>query len=95
MAEAFAESIRKYEKAAGHSCSRLNIVGGGSRNRLLSQMIADASEKPVRTGPQEATAMGNVLTQLEGAGELNHEESLEIMRKTFSGEVIEPQIRKK
>lgn len=95
IAEAFAESIRKYERAAGHSYSRLNLVGGGSRNRLLSQMIADASGKPVRTGPQEATAMGNVLTQLEGAGELNHEESLEIMRKTFSGEVLEPQIRKK
>ena len=90
MAEVFAECIGKYEQVAGRRYSCLDIVGGGSRNKLLNQMIADAAGKPVRTGPQEATAIGNVLTQLEGAGELTHSESLELMRKTFSDERIEP-----
>lgn len=90
IADEFAECIRKYEKVAGQSYDCLNIVGGGSKNKLLNQMIANASGKPVKAGPAEATAIGNVLTQLEGAGELNHKESLEFMRKTFTNQVTEP-----
>jgi rhamnulokinase len=48
----------------------LHIVGGGSRNRLLNQLVADACGRTVIAGPAEATAMGNVLVQAIGAREL-------------------------
>ena len=48
----------------------MHIVGGGSQNRLLCQLTADATGKPVLAGPVEATALGNVLVQARAAGVL-------------------------
>ncbi len=39
------------------------VVGGGSRNEVFCQYIADALNLPVYAGPAEATAIGNILTQ--------------------------------
>ena len=44
------------------------MVGGGSQNRLLCQLTANATGRPVVAGPVEATAMGNVLVQARAAG---------------------------
>lgn len=46
----------------------LHIVGGGIKNRLLSQFTADAIGKRVITGPQEATTIGNILVQAISLG---------------------------
>jgi len=54
----------------GLRLERLHIVGGGSQNRLLNQMTADALNRPIIAGPAEATAMGNVLMQAVALGEL-------------------------
>lgn len=51
-----------------HDIKRLHIIGGGSRNRALNQMTADAIGMPVVAGPSEATAMGNALIQARAAG---------------------------
>ncbi len=48
---------------------KLVVVGGGSANDLLNQMIADAAGVAVACGPIESTAIGNALVQhaaLEG-----------------------------
>lgn len=47
---------------------RLEILGGGSRNALLNRMTEEATGIPVTTGHVEATAIGNVLVQMEAAG---------------------------
>ncbi|MGA3056924.1 MAG: rhamnulokinase family protein [Candidatus Limnocylindrales bacterium] len=49
----------------------LRVVGGGSQNRLLCQLIADACGLPLVAGPAEATAFGNLLVQAMAAGELS------------------------
>ncbi len=49
----------------------VHIVGGGSQNRLLCQLTADATGKRVIAGPVEATALGNVLVQARAAGVLS------------------------
>jgi rhamnulokinase len=48
----------------------LHVVGGGARNELLCQLTADLCAIPVIAGPEEATALGNVLVQARAAGEL-------------------------
>ena len=48
----------------------MRIVGGGSQNRLLCQFTADACQRPVVTGPVEATALGNVMVQAMATGHL-------------------------
>jgi rhamnulokinase len=54
----------------GRPASRLHIVGGGSQNRLLNQLAADACGLPVRAGPVESAALGNACVQLIGLGAL-------------------------
>jgi rhamnulokinase len=58
------------EELTGETTNVIHIVGGGSQNTLLNQMTADACQRPVVTGPVEATAMGNLLVQVRASGEL-------------------------
>jgi rhamnulokinase len=44
------------------------VVGGGSQNRLLNQLTADATGIPVIAGPVEATAIGNVAVLARALG---------------------------
>ena len=49
----------------------IHIVGGGTQNELLNQFTANATGRPVITGPVEATALGNVLLQARTAGSIS------------------------
>ncbi len=60
------------EELVGHRLETIRIVGGGSRNRLLCQLAADACQRPVVTGPVEATALGNILVQAIATGHLSN-----------------------
>ncbi len=63
--------LDRLEPIAGRRARRVHVVGGGSRNELLMQCIADATQRQVLAGPVEATALGNVLLQALAAGELS------------------------
>ena len=56
------------EDVLGHPIDVLHIVGGGTQNKLLNQLAADATRKLVLAGPIEATAIGNVLVQAIAVG---------------------------
>lgn len=62
--------VETLEALTGRQLKTIRIVGGGSRNRLLSQFTADACQRPVVTGPVEATALGNVILQAIATGHL-------------------------
>lgn len=82
------KAIRMLEKLTNRGFSRLCVVGGGSRNRLLCKLTADAAGVDVLAGPAEATAAGNLCVQAMADGLLRdtHEirsviaESFEIVR---------------
>lgn len=59
------------EQLTGGRIDTIHIVGGGTRNRLLCQMAADATNRRVIAGPVEATAIGNVAMQAVAAGEID------------------------
>lgn len=50
----------------GKPIQGLHITGGGIKNQILNQMIADCINKDVLTGPTEGAALGNILVQLIG-----------------------------
>jgi rhamnulokinase len=69
----------------------IHIVGGGSQNQVLNQFVADATGRTVIAGPTEATAIGNVLIQAIGSGELSGlEEARAVVRRSFPTRVIQP-----
>jgi rhamnulokinase len=71
------------EELTGEAVDVIHIVGGGSKNALLNQMTADACQRPVVTGPGEATAMGNLLVQVRTSGELRSlTEMREVVRRS-------------
>ena len=46
----------------------IRVIGGGSKNRLLNQLTADATGRRVIAGPAEATALGNIAMQMLATG---------------------------
>ena len=76
--------LERLEEITGKRFERLHIIGGGTKNSLLNQFSADATQRICLTGPVEATALGNVLMQGIALGQI---ESLEyarnLVRKSF------------
>jgi rhamnulokinase len=69
----------------------IHIVGGGSRNALLNQFVADCTGRTVIAGPAEATAVGNILVQAMAAGELGTPEDIRaVVRASFAPMRFEP-----
>src|SRR5208283_5055790 len=60
--------LEQLEDLLGRRLEVLHIVGGGTQNKLLNQLGADAVSRPVLSGPVEATAAGNVLMQMLALG---------------------------
>ncbi|MCF0243722.1 MAG: rhamnulokinase [Bacteroidaceae bacterium] len=66
----------------------LHIIGGGSLNQYLNQMTADACGVTVLAGPQECTALGNIMVQALAAGQVA---DLGDMRQTIANSVTPKQ----
>jgi rhamnulokinase len=81
------------ENLTGNKVETINIVGGGSQNELLNQMAADACGRTVVAGPVEATAIGNLLVQVQTAKEVaDHAQARDVVRASFPVKMFEPQV---
>ena len=49
----------------------LHVIGGGSLNMYLTQFTADACNVEVLAGPQECTAIGNIMLQAKASGDVS------------------------
>jgi len=76
IAHSYESALKKLEQVTGEPVEILHIVGGGSRNRLLCQLTADACRRTVVAGPAEAAALGNLLIQARTMGDLPRGSSL-------------------
>ncbi len=63
LARRYAEIVALLADLTSTPIRGLHVVGGGSQNDYLDQATADATGLPVRAGPVEATALGNVAVQ--------------------------------
>lgn len=85
-------SIEILEHLTGKALSRINIIGGGSKDKLMCQLTANICGKPVLAGPAEATSYGNILVQLIAAGEIKTiEEGLDLLRASFTAQEYLPE----
>jgi rhamnulokinase len=91
LALRYAVAVDELARASGHPIEAIQVVGGGSNNRLLCRLTASATSLPVRAGPVEATASGNLCVQAIAAGELaSIAEARELIARSFPGTTYEP-----
>jgi rhamnulokinase len=91
LALRYAIAIDELAAASGHPIDAIHVVGGGSNNRFLCRLTANATGLPVRAGPVEATAIGNLAVQAIAAGELgNVAQARELIARSFPISTCEP-----
>ncbi len=91
LALAYRDVLFELRTLTGRTIEVIHVVGGGSRNRLLNQLTADATGIPVLGGPSEATVIGNALVQLISLGELAHlDEGRQLVAEIGALERFEP-----
>ena len=84
LARTYADVVKDIERISGKTVNVINIVGGGSKDGYLNELTAEYTGKRVLAGPVEATATGNLISQLMYSGEVaSLEEARELVKKSF------------
>jgi rhamnulokinase len=83
--------LGQLEITVGKRLDPIHIIGGGTQNRLLNQLSADATGRNVVTGPIEATAVGNILVQALALGHISSiDEVRSVVKHSFTPELYTP-----
>ncbi|MBQ2546773.1 MAG: rhamnulokinase, partial [Clostridia bacterium] len=89
-------TAEKLEEMTGRKYPVISIVGGGTKERMLSQFAADASGRVVMAGPVEATTLGNIAMQCIATGEIRDMwEARRVIRASFPIEEYTPDAARK
>ena len=70
LAKYYDLALKDLEAVTGEKYETLNIIGGGSQNKLLNMMTKEYTGKKVIAGPAEGTAIGNLMMQMVGCGDI-------------------------
>ncbi len=91
LALRYRQVLESLEELSGRPIEVIHIVGGGSRNTVLNQFVADCTGRRVVAGPSEATAIGNILVQGMGGGELDGLADMRaVVRNSFAPVEVTP-----
>lgn len=75
-----------------HPVETVHIIGGGANNELLCQYSANALGIPVKAGPTEATAIGNIMIQAKAMKRVaSLEEIRQMVGQSFDTKTFVPQ----
>jgi rhamnulokinase len=87
----FKHCLYETERYSKTIIGRIHMIGGGSKNHFICRETAEALGIPVYAGPEEATAIGNLLAQMQGTGTISSlEEGHEIIRRSNTMVAYEP-----
>lgn len=79
LANSYKEAVETIERVSGKNIDLINIIGGGSKDQYLNKLTKEYTGKKVLAGPTEATATGNLISQLMY---LDKDYTLEAARET-------------
>ena len=83
LAQSYKNAIDEIEKLAGKTIDNIFIVGGGSKDTYLNELTAQYTGKKVVTGLSEATATGNLLSQIMFDKKISLARARELVRNSF------------
>lgn len=64
LAKSYSEAVAEIEAVTGKRFNAIHIVGGGCQDKYLNALTRDYTGKSVTAGPIEATATGNIVSQI-------------------------------
>lgn len=83
LADSYRKAVDEIESISGKEIKSIHIVGGGSKDKYLNKLTAEYTGKKVFTGLMEATATGNLLSQIMYDKKITLTEAREIIKATF------------
>ena len=95
LAFSYRQTLLDLERTTVKTIRRICVVGGGSRNKLLCQMTAEATNLEVIAGLAEATVVGNLGAQALAVGQLSKPNDIrELAWNSFSLKTYKPSDQK-
>lgn len=64
LAKSYKNAVTEIELITGKQINAIHIVGGGCRDKYLNTLTKEYTGKIVTAGPVEATATGNIISQI-------------------------------
>jgi rhamnulokinase len=83
LALSYHDIISRMEALLGRTFKTINLIGGGCQAQVLRDAMRQLTGKKVAAGPVEATAMGNMITQMKAMGDVGSwEEGIEVIKRS-------------
>ncbi len=93
LADKYTKTIKMIEEITNRTINEIHIIGGGCRNSLLCQLVANATGLSVYAGPVEATAIGNLMVQAKSIGQIKSiTEGRKIIRESYKIKKYYPKV---
>lgn len=83
LAKSYSEAVTEIEAVTGKRFNAIHIVGGGCRDKYLNALTRDYTGKSVTAGPIEATATGNIVSQIMRDKKIPLATTREIVKNSF------------
>lgn len=65
LGKLYKETVEQFEQLLGKEITTIRIVGGGTKDKYLCQVVKNMTGKHIIKGTTEASAMGNILLQIQ------------------------------
>lgn len=83
LAKSYDEAVKEIENVTGKQFNTIHIVGGGCQDEYLNALTRDYTGKDVTAGPIEATATGNIISQIISDKKISLATARKIIKKSF------------
>lgn len=83
LAKSYDEAVKEIENVTGKQFNTIHIVGGGCQDEYLNALTRDYTGKDVTAGPIEATATGNIVSQIMRDKKISLAAARDLIKKSF------------
>lgn len=83
LAKSYDEAAKEIENVTGKQFNTIHIVGGGCQDEYLNALTRDYTGKDVTAGPIEATATGNIISQIISDKKISLATARDLIKNSF------------
>lgn len=83
LAKSYSKAVSEIEAVTGKRFNAIHIVGGGCQDKYLNILTRDYTGKSVTAGPIEATATGNIVSQIMHDKKISLAAARDLIKNSF------------